>query len=109
EVILEEEGRKLTFDVWPHFIKVNLNRVIKARGKYCQKALGGDTSNEASHLRSHYKTCIQRKIHDGRQRVLGPNYKPTRNPFLSATQFNSDVSRKELCSMIMVHEYPHFT
>ncbi|CAI0382722.1 unnamed protein product [Linum tenue] len=98
EIILDED-RKLTSDVWPHFVRLKFNGEIKAKCKYCRKRLGGDTSNGTSHLRNHYKTCTQRKIHDGRQRVLGPDYKPTGKPLLSATQFNSDVSRKELCSM----------
>ncbi|CAI0387864.1 unnamed protein product [Linum tenue] len=79
---------------------------MKARCKYCRKSLGGETSNGTSHLRSHIKTCIQKRIHDGSQKILGPNYKPSGNPQLSASQYNYEVSRKELCSMILVHEYP---
>ncbi|CAI0540017.1 unnamed protein product [Linum tenue] len=79
---------------------------MKARCKYCRKSLGGETSNGTSHLRSHIKTCIQKRIHDGSQKILGPNYQPTGNPQLSASQYNYEVSRKELCSMILVHEYP---
>ncbi|CAI0551183.1 unnamed protein product [Linum tenue] len=99
EIILEKD-RKLTSDVLPYFVRVKFNGEIKAKCRYCRKRLGGDTSNGTSHLRNHYKTYTQRNIHDGRQRVLGPDYKPTRKPLLSATQFNSDVSRKELCYLL---------
>ncbi|CAI0558091.1 unnamed protein product, partial [Linum tenue] len=75
EVILKED-KKLTSDVWPHFVRVKFNGVVKDKCRYCKKRLGGDTSNGTSHLRHHYKTCTQRKIHDGRQRVLCPDYKP---------------------------------
>ncbi|CAL1384874.1 unnamed protein product [Linum trigynum] len=104
EVLVEE--CKLTSDVWPHYIRVKVNGVIKAKCKYCRKNLGGDTRNGTSHLRTHVKTCIQKRIHDGAQKILCPNYKATGKPQLSATQFNSDVSRKELSYMILVHEYP---
>ncbi|CAI0433868.1 unnamed protein product [Linum tenue] len=59
---------------------------MKARCKYCRKFLGGETSNGTSHLRTHIKTCIQKRIHDGSQKILGPNYKPAGNPQLSASQ-----------------------
>ncbi|CAI0430423.1 unnamed protein product [Linum tenue] len=61
---------------------------MKARCKYCRKSLGGETSNGTSHLRTHIKTCIQKRIHDGSQKILGPNYKPVGNPQLSASQYN---------------------
>ncbi|CAI0465098.1 unnamed protein product [Linum tenue] len=79
---------------------------MKARCKYCRKPLGGETSNGTSNLRNHIKTCIQKRIHDGSQKILGPNYQPGGNPQLSAAQYNNEVSRKEFCSMILVHEYP---
>ncbi|CAI0400254.1 unnamed protein product [Linum tenue] len=79
---------------------------MKVRCKYCRKPLGGETSNGTSHLRNHIKTCIHKRIHDGSQKILGPNYQPGGNPQLSASQYNYEVSRKELCSMILVHEYP---
>ncbi|CAI0389890.1 unnamed protein product [Linum tenue] len=101
-----EAQHKLTSNVWPHFNRVRVNRVMNARCKYCRKSLGGETSNGTSHMRSHIKTCIQKRIHDGSQNILGPNYQPAGNPQLFASQYNSEVSRKELCSMILVHEYP---
>ncbi|CAI0421692.1 unnamed protein product, partial [Linum tenue] len=101
-----EAQRKLTSDVWPHFNRVRVNGVMKARCKYCRKSLGEETSNGTSRLRTHIKTCIQKRIHDGSQKILGHNYIPAGNPQLSASQYNYEVSRKELCSMILVHEYP---
>ncbi|CAN0913320.1 Zinc finger BED domain-containing protein RICESLEEPER 1 [Linum grandiflorum] len=97
---------RLTSEAWLHSSRVRINGVMKARCKYCRKLLGGETSNGTSHLRNHIKTCIQKRIHDGQQKNLGPNYQLGAKPQLSAYQYSSEVSRKELCSMILVHEYP---
>ena len=103
----EPELRRLTSNVWPHFSRVRVGEIMKARCKYCRKLLGGETHNGTSHLRNHLRnSCIQKKIHDGQQRILGPNYNPTGPPQLAASQYKADVARKELCSMILVHEYP---
>ncbi|CAN1273477.1 Putative AC transposase [Linum perenne] len=89
--------RKRTSDVWLHFHRLKLNGVGKAKCKYYRKILSGESNRNR---------CIQKKIHDGRQKVLGPDYLPTGKPQLVATEYNYDVSIKELCLMILVHEYP---
>ncbi|CAN1186815.1 Putative AC transposase [Linum perenne] len=100
------EQRKRTSDVWPHFHRLKVHGVGKAQCKYCRKILSGESNSGTSHLRSHRNRCIQKKIHDGRKKVLGPDYLPTGKPQLVATEYNYDVTIKELCSMILVHEYP---
>ncbi|CAL1360200.1 unnamed protein product [Linum trigynum] len=89
----------LTSDVWPHFTRVRITGVMKEKCMYCRKALGGEKSNGTPHLRNQLKSCIQKMIHDSSQKILGPNYRSTGNVQLSASQYNSDVCRKELCSM----------
>ncbi|CAN1248085.1 Zinc finger BED domain-containing protein RICESLEEPER 2, partial [Linum perenne] len=78
----------------------------KARCKYCSKLLSGDSNSCTSHLRNHHTTCLPKKIHDGQQRVLGANYLPKGKAQLIATEYNYEVSKKMLCSMILLHEYP---
>ncbi|CAN1785294.1 Putative AC9 transposase [Linum perenne] len=75
---------------------------MKARCKYCLKLLSGDSNSGTSHLRNHNRTCI----HDGQQKVLGPNFLHKGKAQLVATKYNYEVAKKELCSMILVHEYP---
>ncbi|CAN1755842.1 Putative AC transposase [Linum perenne] len=97
---------RLTSDVWVHFSRKRVNGVFKARCKYCLKLLSGDSNSGTSHLRNHNKTCIRKKIHDGQQKVLGPNFLHKGKAQLVATEYNYEVAKKELCSMILVHEYP---
>ncbi|CAN1268070.1 Putative AC transposase [Linum perenne] len=70
------------------------------------KLLGGDYSNGTSHLRSHVKSCIQKRIHDGSQKFLGPNLLIKGKTELVATAYNAEVSRKELATVVLMHEYP---
>ncbi|CAN1817859.1 Zinc finger BED domain-containing protein RICESLEEPER 2 [Linum perenne] len=97
---------RLTSDVWVHFSRKRVNGVLKARCKYCLKLLSGDSNSGTSHLRNHNRTCIRKKIHDGQQKVLGPNFLHKGKAQLVATEYNYEVAKKELCSMILVHEYP---
>ncbi|CAN0908223.1 Zinc finger BED domain-containing protein RICESLEEPER 2 [Linum grandiflorum] len=96
----------LTSDVWPHFTRLYLNGILKAKCIYCKKVLAGKSTNGTSHLRTHRNRCVQKKIHYGSQRILGANYSAKGKAEMSTNQFSSEVSRKELCIMIVVHEYP---
>ncbi|CAN1314476.1 Zinc finger BED domain-containing protein RICESLEEPER 1 [Linum perenne] len=71
---------------------MKVNEALKDRCKYCRKYLSGDSNSGTSHLRNHNRTCIRKKIHDGQQKVLGPNFLhkgkapssyPTANMFFS--------------------------
>ncbi|CAN1246756.1 Putative AC transposase [Linum grandiflorum] len=99
-------SRNLTSDVWPHFTRLYLNGILKAKCIYYKKVLAGKSTNGTSHLRTHRNRCVQKKIHDGSQRILGANYSAKGKAEMSTNQFSSEVSRKELCIMIVVHEYP---
>ncbi|CAN1792321.1 Putative AC transposase [Linum perenne] len=92
--------------VWDHFERVKINDIWKAKCNYCRKLLGGDSSNGTSHLRSHVKSCIQKRIHDGSQKVLGPNLLIKGKTELVATAYNPEVSRKELATAVLMYEYP---
>ncbi|CAN1732013.1 Putative AC transposase [Linum perenne] len=92
--------------VWDHFERVKINDIWKAKCNYCRKLLGGDSSNGTSHLRSHVKSCIQKRIHDGSQKVLSPNLLIKGKTELVATAYNPEVSKKELATAVLMHEYP---
>ncbi|CAN1345718.1 Zinc finger BED domain-containing protein RICESLEEPER 3 [Linum perenne] len=79
--------------VWDHFERVKINDIWKAKCNYCRKLLGGDSSNGTSHLRSHVKSCIQKRIHDGSQKVLGPNLLIKGKTELVATAYNPEFPR----------------
>ncbi|CAN0826270.1 hypothetical protein LINGRAHAP2_LOCUS640 [Linum grandiflorum] len=66
-------SRNLTSDIWPHFTRLYLNEILKAKCIYCMKVLVGKSTNGTSHLRTHRNCCVQKKIHDGSQRILGAN------------------------------------
>ncbi|CAN1338929.1 Putative AC transposase [Linum perenne] len=92
--------------VWDHFEIVKINDIWKAKCNYCRKLLGGDSSNGTSHLRSHVKSCSYKRIHDGSQKVLGPNLLIKDKTELVSTTYNPEVSRKELATVVLMHEYP---
>ncbi|CAN0856236.1 Zinc finger BED domain-containing protein RICESLEEPER 1 [Linum grandiflorum] len=98
--------RKLKSDVWPHYTRMLVNGILKAKCIYCKKVYQAVSTNGTSHLRLHRTKCVQKKIHDGSQKILGPNYIAKGKTELSANQFSSEVSRKELGIMILMHEYP---
>ncbi|CAN1256584.1 Putative AC transposase [Linum perenne] len=103
---VQSSGRKLKSDVWPHFQRLQVNGELKAKCIYCRKLLCGHSNNGTTHLRNHRDGCIQKKIHDGRQKILGPNFIGKIQPDLTVGQFSSEASKKELGIMIIMHEYP---
>ncbi|CAN1262112.1 Putative AC9 transposase, partial [Linum perenne] len=95
---------RVSVNVWLHFERVTIHELWKAKCNYC--LLGGDSKNGTSHLRSHIKSYIQKRIHDGNQKVLGPNLLVKDKTKLVATAYNVDVSRKEIATAVFMHEYP---
>ncbi|CAN0899607.1 Zinc finger BED domain-containing protein RICESLEEPER 1 [Linum grandiflorum] len=102
--------RPLKSNVWPHFTRfLDKNNEMKARCKYCKKVLGGDTNNDTTHLRNHTTRCIQRQLHDGTQKNIKTNFLPKGvlgKKELCSGQYNAEVARKDLATMIVMHEYP---
>ncbi|CAN1788122.1 Zinc finger BED domain-containing protein DAYSLEEPER [Linum perenne] len=106
EAVISPGQGKRKSPVWDHFERVKVNDIWKAKCNYCRKLLGGNSSNGTSHLRSHVKSCIQKRIHDGSQKVLGPNLLIKGKIELVATAYNAEVCRKELATAVLMHEYP---
>ncbi|CAN0918930.1 Zinc finger BED domain-containing protein RICESLEEPER 2 [Linum grandiflorum] len=108
-LVVDEEvidRAKLKSVVWKHFKKIKVNNVWKAKCNYCGKLLGGDSCNGTSHLKNHTSNCLHRKIYEGSQKILGPNYLAKGKKDLLASAFDASFSRKELAVAIIMHEYP---
>ncbi|CAN1223160.1 Putative AC transposase [Linum grandiflorum] len=106
-LVIDEEvidRAKLKSLVWKHFKKIKVNNVWKAKCNYCGKLLGGDSSNGTSHLKNHASNCLHRKIYEGSQKILGPNYlaKGKKNLFASAF----DLFFPRICELrIQIHQW----
>ncbi|KAL8503028.1 hypothetical protein ACS0TY_021954 [Phlomoides rotata] len=71
-----------------------------------KKQLGGDTKNGTRHLHDHFKICPLKNTRDIKQSILRPK-KDTGGKFSVGTYtFNEEIVRKDLASMIVLHEYP---
>lgn len=106
----EVTKRKTTSLVWNHFIKEKDGEIIKAKCNYCGKKLCGDGKKGTSHLHSHLKICSKRKFRDIRdvvkqKKLKLEQYGGEKVKVVNFT-FDQEVSRKELASMIIMHEYP---
>ncbi|CAN1186850.1 Putative AC9 transposase [Linum perenne] len=89
-----------------HFERVKVHDIWKAKYNYCRKLLDGDSNNGTSHLRNHVNSCIWKRIYDGSQKVLGPSLLIKCKTELVATDYNAEVSREELGTIVLMHEYP---
>ncbi|KAL8554565.1 hypothetical protein ACS0TY_002671 [Phlomoides rotata] len=78
----------------------------KAECNFCKKQLGGDTKNGTRHLHDHLRICPFKNTRDIMQSILMPK-KDTGGKFSVGTYtFNEEIVRKDLASMIVLHEYP---
>lgn len=102
------KGRKLTSPVWDHFERLTINNETKAKCVHCDKIMSANTVNGTSHLRDHLdRRCSKKNLKvDIRQKLLSVTRKSSGTCSVDATNFNQEVSRKELASMVIMHEYP---
>jgi len=100
--------RKKTSVVWNHFKRKIINGLEKAVCNYCSKALTGRRNDGTHHLSRHYETCARRLYKDIRQTILlrEQKKKDGSSTYLSNYHFDPEKSRKDLASMIIIHEYP---
>ncbi|CAN0839293.1 Zinc finger BED domain-containing protein DAYSLEEPER [Linum grandiflorum] len=99
-------GNRRKSEVWDHFDRIKVHGILKAKCHYCRKLLGGHSTSGTSHLWNHINICIHKKIHDGRQKIMGPKLVGKSKRDVSAIAYNAEVSRKELAIAIVMHEYP---
>jgi hypothetical protein len=103
--------RKLTSVVWNEFTRVTVRGVVKAKCMYCFKYLSGATSNGTRHLHDHLKICTLKKIKLSGNKTLAQSslrFGASKSDAISVENytFDQNTARKELCSMIVLHEYP---
>ena len=120
EVIEVEEGeddgaaagskRKLTSAVWKEFKRVKFNGNVRAKCNYCGKKLSATSTNGTKHLHNHLKACLQRKIKLNGKTFAQASLRFGRTDAGAVTvenyTFDQETARKELSSMIVLHEYP---
>jgi len=83
--------------------------VFKAICKYCEKKLGGETTNGTTHLKDHIRICAACNKRNPMQTLLKVSEVSGKDKesFVARTySFNQDISRTELAKMIILHEYP---
>ncbi|XP_074327338.1 zinc finger BED domain-containing protein RICESLEEPER 1-like [Apium graveolens] len=97
-------GIKLRSEVWNHFVRRKVNGVQRAFCKYCPEELCAKGSSGTSHLRNHY-TNKHSKNENIRQKLLTSNFNKD-HPHMASHSFNPAASKKELATMIIMHEYP---
>ncbi|KAH7661090.1 Ribonuclease H-like protein, partial [Dioscorea alata] len=98
--------QKLTSVVWNHFKKEKIDNKWKAICNYCQKKLGGESKNGTKYLHDHFASCPLRKTRDIKQSLLKAKINNEGKVSLGTFSFDEEVARKELASMIILHEYP---
>ncbi|KAL0290533.1 UNVERIFIED_CONTAM: hypothetical protein Scaly_2667400 [Sesamum calycinum] len=104
----DNSKRKRTSEAWNHFKRVKAEGIQFAECNYCNarlKALAGYGTN---HLHKYYeKVCKKRprKI-DIRQSFLKTNKKVSGDQELGTHIFNQEETRRELASMVILHDYP---
>jgi hypothetical protein len=103
--------RKLTSIVWNEFSRVVVRGVVKAKCMYCFKYLSGTTSNGPKHHHDHLNICTLKKIKIGGKKTLAQTSlrfgsTKTENISVENYTFDQETARRELCAMIVLHEYP---
>lgn len=103
--------RKLTSAVWKGFKRVKVEDKIKAKCNWCAKKLG-ETKNGTKHLHDHLKTCPYRKSKmTGQSKTFSQSSlrfgcHDTGKVSVEYYTFDQEIARKELASMMVLHEYP---
>ncbi|KAK3028423.1 hypothetical protein RJ639_039633 [Escallonia herrerae] len=93
--------------VWMHFERKKNGGDVTATCIHCQKTLGAKPKNGTTHLRTHLDRCKRLRQPDVRQKLLtGIMGKANTKPELGNYTFDQEFARKELGSMIILHEYP---
>lgn len=105
---LSRKVRKLTSPIWDHFEKLTINGEKTAKCVHCDKMLSANTTNGTSHLKDHLNLrCSKKNLQvDIHQKLLNISRKSDGTCSLDTTNFNHEVSRKELANMVIMHEYP---
>ncbi|KAK9733655.1 hypothetical protein RND81_04G082100 [Saponaria officinalis] len=94
--------------VWDHFQKLQVNGETKAKCLHCNILMSGKSTNGTSHLKDHITLRCPRKHFkiDIKQKLLNVNRRVDGSARVENNNFSQEVSRKEISTMIILHEYP---
>lgn len=102
--------RKLTSVVWNEFKRVKFNGQVRAKCKYCFKQLSATSTNGTKHLHTHLRGCTLRKLKLNGKTMAQGCLRFGRTDAGAVTvenyTFDQETPRRELSSMIVLHEYP---
>ncbi|KAK2998962.1 hypothetical protein RJ639_023228 [Escallonia herrerae] len=100
-------NENLKSSVWAHFERKKNGGNVTATCSHCRKTLGANPKNGTTHLRMHLDRCKRLRQPDVRQKLLaGIMGKANAKPELGNYSFDQDFARRELGTMIILHEYP---
>ncbi|KAK3001103.1 hypothetical protein RJ639_021546 [Escallonia herrerae] len=100
-------NENLKSSVWAHFERKKNAGNVTATCSHCRKTLGANPKNGTTHLRMHLDRCKRLRQPDVRQKLLaGIMGKANAKPELGNYSFDQDFARRELGTMIILHEYP---
>ncbi|KAK4397930.1 Zinc finger BED domain-containing protein RICESLEEPER 3 [Sesamum angolense] len=104
----DNSKRKRTSEAWNHFKRVKVEGIQFAECNYCKTRLKASAGYGTTHLHKHYeKVCKQRpRKTDIRQSFLKANQKVSGEQELGTHIFNQEEARRELASMVILHDYP---
>ncbi|KAK3033923.1 hypothetical protein RJ639_034723 [Escallonia herrerae] len=103
----ELNNENLKSSVWAHFERKKNGGNVIATCIHCRKTLGANPKNGTTHLRMHLDRCKRLRQLDVRQKHLtGIMGKANAKPELGNYTFDQDFARRELGTMIILHEYP---
>ncbi|KAL8546490.1 hypothetical protein ACS0TY_006287 [Phlomoides rotata] len=92
--------------MWNHFKRLKIDDKWKAECNYCKKKTWRRYKNGTRHLHDHFKICPLKNTRDIKQSILMFK-KDTGGKFSVGTYtFNEEIVRKDLASIIVLHEYP---
>ncbi|GJX78057.1 ribonuclease H-like domain-containing protein [Tanacetum coccineum] len=105
-IVDDDQGRKrqLTSDVCNHSDKEFVKGEWKAICKYCKKALSGE--HGTNYLRNHFRIYPQRTTRDIKQTMFSTKVSLDGKSGLTKHMFDQGEARKELTTMIILHEHP---
>ncbi|KAL0423270.1 UNVERIFIED_CONTAM: putative AC transposase [Sesamum radiatum] len=103
-----EDNSKRKRKAWNHFKRVKVEGIQFAECNYCKARLKAPASYGTTHLHKHYEEVCKkrpRKI-DIRQSFMKTNKKVSGDQELGTHIFNQEEARRELASMVILHDYP---
>ncbi|KAK3021166.1 hypothetical protein RJ639_045878 [Escallonia herrerae] len=99
-------NENLKSSVWAHFERKKNGGNVTATCSHCRKTLGANPKNGTTHLRMHLDRCKRLRQPDVRQKLLaGIMSKANAKPELGNYSFDQDFAKRELGTMIILHEY----